>query len=499
MNGESLFTQIVNFLNELIRSFNGGSLFFGSGTDLIRYIADIIIVSFVFYWILRFLRESRAWQLIKGLILISLFVIVCSVFGLEMVGFIYNRFLYVFAFLFIVLFQPELRRALEVVGLKSWKSMRYIFGSNTMEDKTSLSSFINELCTACREMAKTYTGALILIERTTRLDELLTQENVVKFDSTVSSSVIQSIFYKGSPMHDGGLLIRDGRIVAARCHVPLSVTMHNLERSGTRHRAAVGASEMGDTVVVVVSEERGRTSIAVNGQLFEMKNAKELEVNLSYLLGLERDENEKKGIGRIVSRIRGKKNKPDVQVASGESSENKASAPEVAKAVAAADKMPVTQKSGIESEQLEIRTRDAGITGRSRISTTVGHLGLILLSILLSIGLWIYIQINTNPVITKTVTVPVTYSDENMPKNMEVSYPIETVDIKIVGRKETIDKLTEKDIIATIDYSNVTSAGVAELPVTISPKDKNVYFRVESQVPETISVTVYSGAETVEE
>ena len=108
-------------------------------------------------------------------------------------------------------------------------------------NSTELSAFINEICIACKEMGRSYTGALILIERKTKLDELLSQENVVQFDSSVTSSVLQSIFYKGSPMHDGGLLIRDGRIIAARCHVPLSVTMHALERTGTRHRAAIGA------------------------------------------------------------------------------------------------------------------------------------------------------------------------------------------------------------------------------------------------------------------
>ena len=267
----SLISKIIDFITELIQSLQGGYLFFGSGWDLVKYGADIILVSVMFYYILLFIRRTRAWQLIKGILLILGFVLICNILGLEMVGFIFNKLLYVFAFLFIVIFQPELRRALETVGLKSFGSVKSFFGTGQVDDKTALSSFINEICLACKEMGRTYMGALILIERNTRLDELLTQENVVKFDSTVSNSVLQSIFYKGSPMHDGGLLIRNGRIVAARCHVPLSVTMHSLQRSGTRHRAAVGASEMGDTVVVVVSEERGKTSIAVNGRLRKLR------------------------------------------------------------------------------------------------------------------------------------------------------------------------------------------------------------------------------------
>ena len=179
-----------------------------------------------------------------------------------MVGFLFNRLLYIFAILFAVLFQPELRRALETVGLRTSNATNPFKHSESAMTEEEMTSFIKEISSACKEMSRTYTGALILIERNTKLNELLSQENVVAFDSEVTSSVLQSIFYKGSPMHDGGLLIRDGRIIAARCHVPLSVTMHSLERSGTRHRAALGMAEESDAVVLVVSEETGALSLA---------------------------------------------------------------------------------------------------------------------------------------------------------------------------------------------------------------------------------------------
>ena len=304
MGSFSIVDDIFEFITELIKSLKDGYLFFGSKWDLIRYAADIIIVSFLLYWTLLFIRQTRAWQLIKGIILILMFVVVCGLFGLDMVGFLFNKLLYVFAILFIVIFQPELRRALETVGIRSFGSVKSLLASDEADDKTAATSLVNEICLACREMSRTYTGALILIERSTRLEELLEQENVVKFDSTVTNSVLQSIFYKGSPMHDGGLLIRNGRIIAARCHVPLAVTMHTLDRTGTRHRAAVGASEMGDTVAVVVSEERGKTSIAVNGRLYEMRNSQELEANLMYLLGLSEEEETKKGVAKVLSRFK---------------------------------------------------------------------------------------------------------------------------------------------------------------------------------------------------
>ena len=194
----SFIEQIIEFINELIASLDSGVLFFGSVLDFIRYILDINFVAFLFYWILVFLRQTRAWQLMKGIVYILIFVAFCSIVGLDMVSFIFNRLLYVFAILFIVLFQPELRRVLETLGLRSSSiSGLNFFKRNVDTDHAKLSSFINEICIACRDMSKTYTGALILIERTTKLDELLSQENVVRLDSAVTSSMLTSIFYKG--------------------------------------------------------------------------------------------------------------------------------------------------------------------------------------------------------------------------------------------------------------------------------------------------------------
>ncbi len=469
MSNESFIYQIIEFINELIASLDNGVLFFGSPWDFIRYVLDIILVTFLFYWILLFIRQTRAWQLIKGIVLILLFVAFCGIIGLDMVGFIFNTFLYVFAILFIVLFQPELRRALETVGLRS-SSFKFldVLRHGEEDDRTRLTSFINEICMACGDMAKTYTGALILIERNTKLNELLTQENVVSLDSAVTSTMLTSIFYKGSPMHDGGLLIRDGRIVAARCHVPLSVTMHSLDRYGTRHRAAVGASEMGDTVVVVVSEERGTVSIAVNGRLFEMKDTRELEANLAYLLGLEGQESEQKGISKLLGKMRRKK----VKVAESE---------EVAIASAEAENA---------AETMTIRTKTADKSNAQRVSTGTRVLFL-LLSIFLSMTLWLYIQINNNPVVTKTMTVPIN-KDINVPQNVSVEFPIDSVEIEIVGRKDTIDQIDVSDIIVAVDYSGVGSnTGVVNCPIVVSSAENDVYFRVDRQFPENEPVTIY--------
>ena len=456
----SFISQIFEFIGELINSLDQGTLFFGSVWDFVRYLVDIILVTFLFYTLLLFIRQTRAWQLIKGIVLILIFVAFCGLIGLDMVGYLFNRLLYVIAILFVVLFQPELRRALETVGIRTSTATNPFRHSEAVMTKEELTDFIKEISSACKEMSRTYTGALILIERNTRLDELLSQENVVTFDSEVTSSVLQSIFYKGSPMHDGGLLIRDGRIIAARCHVPLSVTMHSLERAGTRHRAAVGASEMGDTVAVVVSEERGKTSIAVNGRLFEMRSTKELEANLSYLLGLKEYGAENKTFfGKIIDKIRGNSGEQTDSVLSQEDVEKaaKASAASASTATAAAPSEPVVATTQVEvagetAVPISIRTKVADETSNSKRVSTATRIIFLALSLFLSLGLWLYIHIITNPVVTRNMTVPISkYEDEKLPENVHPTYPIDYVDIVVVGRANTINNLKTDDIVASIN------------------------------------------------
>ena len=496
MSNTSIISQIFEFLGELFNSLDRGTLFFGSLWDFIRYTIDIALVTFLFYTILMFIRQTRAWQLIKGIVFVLVFVAFCGLIGLDMVGFLFNRLLYIVAILFVVLFQPELRRALETVGLRTSSATNPFRHSEAKMTREELNSFIKEISSACKEMSRTYTGALILIERNTKLDELFSQENVVAFDSEVTSSVLQSIFYKGSPMHDGGLLIRDGRIVAARCHVPLSVTMHSLERFGTRHRAAVGASEMGDTVAVVVSEERGKTSIAVNGRLFEMRSTKELEANLSYLLGVKEFGGENKNfIEKIFDKLRGK---PAEQTDSVLSKEEVDAGVKAKATSATAEPIVATTQVEVAGETavpISIRTKVAAETSNSQRVSTTTRILFILLSFFLSLGLWMYIQIITNPVVTRNITVPISkYKDDEVPDNVEVGYPLDYVDIEIVGRAGTINNLTADDIVATINYDNIdtTDVGIVNLPVEVSARDRNVYFRVERQQPSSMPVTIYA-------
>ena len=472
-----MFEKLSDFVREIFSSLDSGYLFFGGPLDLVRYIIDILLVTFLMYSLLRIIRDTRAWQLLKGVLLIMGFILVCSFLGLEMVGYLFNKLLYIVAILFVVIFQPELRHALETVGLKSFSSLSSVIVNEDGDEQLRFVSMVDEIVKACTEMSKTYTGAIMLIERSTRLGELLKQENVVLLDSSVTNSMLQSIFYKGSPMHDGALLIRDGRIVAARCHVPLAETFHSLERYGTRHRAAVGASEIGDTIAIVVSEERGTMSIAVEGVLYEMKDGQELKKNLSYLLGLSNSK------GRLT--VRSKKNSKKTKKQELEAQD----APILVTAKNSETKNSDTKKA--EAESVPVVASRRARKGAKK----PGRVWLLLISFLFSIFLWMYIQVATNPVTEKTYTLPLRYENDAMltERNLTVNnYPIvQEVTVRIVGRKNVIDKLNTSNLEAYIDFAEVNSTGSWNMLIKVKCSD-SVYFRVDMQKPEDIYVSANS-------
>lgn len=473
-----MFENFTDFIREVFSSMDSGYMFFGGPLDLVRYVIDILLVTFVLYSILRIIRDTRAWQLLKGVMLILVFVLFCSFLGLEMVGYIFNKLLYIVAILFVVIFQPELRHALETVGLKSFSSFSNVILNDDSDEQLRYISMVDEIVKACTEMSKTYTGAIMLLERSTKLGELLKQENVVRLDSSVTNSMLQSIFYKGSPMHDGALLIRDGRIIAARCHVPLSETFHMIERYGTRHRAAVGASEIGDTVAVVVSEERGTISVAVDGTLYEMKDGQDLRKNLYYLLGLT------SAPGKLAMRNKkhNKKNgKKTIKTAA-------ASAEPVTAFSVAANSDDVADSRDEELLPAVARKKKPAKKGRRSKNAL-----LLLISFLFSLMLWMYIQVTTNPVTEKSYSLQLQYENSDImnEKNLAAKYPMQVVNVRIVGRKSDLDRLAASDLSAYLDMSTVETTGSVRLKVNIKC-DERIYYRVVSQNPEYTPVSIYT-------
>ncbi|MDD3959389.1 MAG: TIGR00159 family protein [Clostridiaceae bacterium] len=503
---KGLIEQVVNFVREIFTGLDSGYLFFGGPVEIVRYVFDIILITFVVYQLLKLLRQTRAWQLLQGLFLIILFTMICSILGLEMVGFIFDNILYVVAIAFVVIFQPELRKALETVGLRSFSTFSNALSPEYQEGAGDVAAMIDHVVRACSEMSKSYTGALIIIERNSKLSELLEQENVVSLDSSVTKDMLLSIFFKGSPLHDGAVLIRNNRISAARCHVPLSESVHTKVSFGTRHRAAVGASEMGDAISVAVSEERGKISLAMDGCLYEMRGGDELKKNLLYIFGIAQAPGRSKRKGRRVVNPFAKPSIVSTQKPSEEMEEIIRSKQSdfvdgeivAVSAVSATCPTDKSQKTGSpvsasSSTEPPVTAKRDELRINGKISRKIMY---ILASFVISLSLWMYIQINNNPVIEKQITVPLQFlSEETLANNdLKTEYTIENVSIILVGRKSVMDELSDTDIGAYIDYSPVQSEGLYTLRIAIN-SEKNVYYRVKSQNPETIAVNAYQSGD----
>ena len=244
---------------------------------------DIAIVAFIIYNIIKLLRDTRAEQLVKGIALLGIVFGFAYLFQLRTLTFIMeNVFRLGFIALFVV-FQPELRRALEQVGQIKIGRISLFSSASDIETKNNLIiKSINEVCDAAVILQRQKMGALIVFEKNTKLGEIINTGSVV--DSEISTELICNIFYNKAPLHDGAMIIRAGRIHAAACILPLSQNKEISRNLGTRHRAALGISENSDAVVLIVSEETGAMSIAFKGILKNNLNLENIKLNLNYNL-----------------------------------------------------------------------------------------------------------------------------------------------------------------------------------------------------------------------
>ena len=225
-------------------------------------IVDILVVSIIFYSLLRLIRSTSAARVARAILLLLAITLLTDVLNLYTLNWLLNKILEVGAIALIIVFQPELRRFLQMIGMrqKQFNFITRIF--STGED--TVQTNVVPIVTACREMAETKTGALIVIGQ--RSDLRLIAEGGIALDAKVSTPLLKNIFFKNAPLHDGAALIEGDRIVAAKCILP--VTQSAVPKSyGTRHRAAIGMSEISDAIIVVVSEETGGISIAQNGEI----------------------------------------------------------------------------------------------------------------------------------------------------------------------------------------------------------------------------------------
>ena len=223
-------------------------------------ILDILIVAYIIYRVMKLLKDTSAERLIKGIIILVGIMLLASMLHLTMISWLLQQALNVGLFAIVVVFQPELRRLLEQIGKGNFS--RLIVPADAPDE---VESMITATVSACADMSRTKTGALIVFERRERLGEIISTGTMV--DAAPSAELIKNIFFKNSPLHDGAMIVRAGRVCAAGCVLPLSGNQSLSRDLGTRHRAAVGMSESADSVLVVVSEETGAISVAIGGML----------------------------------------------------------------------------------------------------------------------------------------------------------------------------------------------------------------------------------------
>ena len=223
-------------------------------------ILDILIVAYIIYRVMKLLKDTSAERLIKGIIILVGIMLLASMLHLTMISWLLQQALNVGLFAIVVVFQPELRRLLEQIGKGNFS--RLIVPADAPDE---VESMITATVSACADRSRTKTGALIVFERRERLGEIISTGTMV--DAAPSAELIKNIFFKNSPLHDGAMIVRAGRVCAAGCVLPLSGNQSLSRDLGTRHRAAVGMSESADSVLVVVSEETGSISVAIGGML----------------------------------------------------------------------------------------------------------------------------------------------------------------------------------------------------------------------------------------
>lgn len=251
-------TKIIEFVHTSLEKFNMPA---PQWTDFV----EILVISFLIYEILAWIKNSKAWTLLKGIVVIAVFLIIAEVFEMNTILWIANKLFTIAATLIVVVFQPELRKALEQLGKRTriFQLVSFDSGSNSegrFSDKT-----ITEIIRASTEMAKVKTGAIMVIEQNDSLSDV--EHTGIEIGAVVSSQLLINIFEHNTPLHDGAVVIRGDKVTAATCYLPLSDNLSISKELGTRHRAGVGISEVTDSLTVIVSEETGRISLAYDGVL----------------------------------------------------------------------------------------------------------------------------------------------------------------------------------------------------------------------------------------
>lgn len=239
-------------------------------TDVI----EIFLISFFIYQFMVWIKFTRAYTLLKGILVVLGFILLASIFKMNTILWIVNKLANVLLISVVIIFQPELRKVLEQLGQKKIMAAIIPFDAGKEVQERFTDKTVNELVKACVDMAEVKTGALIVLEQNIRLTEY--ERTGINVDAVLTSQLLINIFEHNTPLHDGAVLVRENRIVAATCYLPLSDNMELSKQLGTRHRAGVGISEVSDSLTIIVSEETGKISIAQKGRLVSGVSGSEL-------------------------------------------------------------------------------------------------------------------------------------------------------------------------------------------------------------------------------
>ena len=265
----------------------------------ISSILDIIVVAYIFYKGYSLIKETRAEQLLKGIILMIILIPISYLLNLEMLNFILNKTLTIGLLSVVIIFQPEIRRGLEHIGRSAFDELHKI------QDEEKRNITVNEIINAVGNLAESKTGALIVVEQLTRLGDISNSGTIL--DANVTSNLLENIFVVNTPLHDGATIIRKDRILASGCVLPLTSSNSINKKLGTRHRAAIGLSEISDAIIIIVSEETGIISLAINGRLTRNYDKEKLRIILLKILEHSEKKNVKSAGEKVKAWIRRKK------------------------------------------------------------------------------------------------------------------------------------------------------------------------------------------------
>lgn len=267
----------MNVITEFFRKITGWYIPQVSVLDIV----EIAIIAILIYYVMVWIKDTRAWMLLKGILVLAVFTLFAVLFQLKTILWIESNIISVGVIALVIIFQPELRRALEQLGQQQLIAKFLPFDETKDKGERFSDRTVNELIKAATELSRARTGALIVIEQNIVLSEF--EKTGIEIDGLVTSQLLINIFEHNTPLHDGAVIIRENRVVAATCYLPLSDNLNLSKELGTRHRAGVGISEVSDSLTIIVSEETGKISLAIGGELFRNVDSDSLRNKLIYV------------------------------------------------------------------------------------------------------------------------------------------------------------------------------------------------------------------------